>query len=246
MSNTNVAVKGNTLPASLAGIAGIAQSVAAVGGAGEAGVAFMAFRKTGEWEYGLEDIEADPNGTWLVNPGGILHGWVAWPENRGGGPAGEVLVPTSQPLPSMADLPDVGCDWGKVVSIPMAALTGEDADDDVQVVFKTGSKGGLKAYAQLMTAFIARYNELDLDERQDVYPIVHLGESSYKHPKYGKIFTPVFEVAGWADVDGEEFAPPKKARKKKAAKAAAPAPEPEEQEQEEAPKPTRRRRKAAR
>ena len=146
----------------------------------------------------------------------------------------------------MGDLPDVGCDWGKVVSIPMAALTGEDADDDVQVVFKTGSKGGLKAYAQLMTAFIARYNELDLDERQDVYPIVVLGESSYKHPKWSKIFTPIFEIAGWADVDGEEFAPPKKARKKKPAKAAASAPEPEEEVQEEAPKPTRRRRKAAR
>jgi hypothetical protein len=95
-------------------------------------------------------------------------------------------------------------------------------------VFKTGSKGGLKAYSKLMTAFIARYQELDLNERQDVYPIVQLTSSNYKHPKWGKIFTPVMDVVGWADQDGdiygeeaeEEPAPePKKPRRRRRAPA---------------------------
>ncbi len=225
----------SNLPANIANIGGLAQSIQDVGGAFDSGVAFMAFRKTGEWEYGLEEVEADPAGTWLINPGEFMHGWVAWDKaNRSAGPVGEVMVPSSQALPaqaSLAALPPTA-KWAKSVSIKMKAITGEDADDGAEVVWKTNSKGGLKAYAQLVSAFLQHYGEINLDERQDVCPIVQLKNSSYKHPEYGKIFTPILEIVGWADIQAEA--------------AAEPEPEEDEPVQEEVTKkPARRRRRVA-
>jgi len=200
----DVAKVDSNLPAALQGVAGLAQSIQAVGGDVDAGVSFMAFRKTGEWEYGIEDIEVDPEGTWLVNPAEFMHGWVAWDDNRSGGPVGELMIPAGQPLPVRGSLSDVGDgEWSKCVSIKMKAITGEDADDGAEAVFKTSSKGGLKAYSKLVADFLKHLGEVDTSKTDELYPVVKLAETSYKHPKYGKIFTPVMEVVGWANMDAE-------------------------------------------
>ena len=184
--------------------------------------------KTGVFEYGVEGTEFEEGSIWAVNPAGLLHGYTAWgSEERGnaGKNVGEVLVKATQPMPSEESLPAVNGDWTPQVAIQMRCTNGED--EGVQVLFKTNSHGGRKAYADLLQALVLKAQTGE----PDFVPLVECTTESYKHKvkTYGTIYNPVFKIVGWTTMDGASLQEPK-------------AVEAEPEAVEEAPR--RRRRKA--
>jgi hypothetical protein len=87
--------------------------------------------------------------------------------------------------------------------------------------------GGKRA-VQVLALAIA--TQVEKDQTKPV-PVVRLKKEHYAHKKYGKVFTPVFEVVEWISLDGPA--------------AAAPAAEAEPEAEEPAPAETGRRRRRA-
>ena len=79
---------------------------------------------------------------------------------------------------------------------------------------------------------LAIATQVDKDQTKPV-PVVRLKKEHYAHKKYGKVYTPVFEVVEWISLDGP------------AAAAAAPDAEAEPEADEPAPADTGRRRRRA-
>ena len=69
---------------------------------------------------------------------------------------GERLVPVSQPMPDVAELPDKGFPWQEEWAVNMKCLSGADAG--TEVVFKTTTDGGIQAVAGLIEAVRDRLN----------------------------------------------------------------------------------------
>ena len=66
------------------------------------------------------------------------------------------------------------------------------------MLYKTTSKGGIKAANKLIAEIIT---QLDADP-DAIVPIVALKMDSYKHKEYGKIYTPIFEIESFTDFNG--------------------------------------------
>jgi hypothetical protein len=199
MENTN-----SNLPANILNMATALAQSAAQAGANSGMDAFMKFSKFGEWIYGAENVEVEEGSVWAVNPLGFQHGWTAWgtkAHGTDGQNVGEVMVPSTQPMPLEENLPVVKGEWSKAVGIQMRCTNGED--EGVQVMFKTNSYGGRKAYAALLQAVVARITS----GATECMPLVALKADSYQHKTYGKIFNPIIEVVGWASHTDEKPAP---------------------------------------
>ena len=82
----------------------------------------------------------------------------------------------------------------------------------------------------LFVLALAIATQVEKDQTKPV-PVVRLKKEHYAHKKYGKVFTPVFEVVEWISLDGPA--------------AAAPAAEAEPEAEEPAPADTGRRRRRA-
>ena len=225
--------------------AALAQSAAQNSGGGEI---YMKFTKMGEWLYGVENIEVEAGSVWAINPGGMVHGFIAWGDKTHGTAGqnlGERLVPSTQPLPDINALPEVKGSWSPCVGMQLRCTNGED--EGVQVFFKTNSKGGRDAYASTVAKMVERMLS-DEGKGGDFVPLVELDKGGYKHPEYGFIATPDIKIVGWANVADTE-AP--------ALEEKAPEPEPEpvaeieeaeivdDDEPADLPPVTRRRRRAA-
>lgn len=195
-----LATASNNLPANVVQMAqALAQSVAAVGVSGSD--AYMKFSKHGEWIYGVENTEVEEGSVWAVNPFGFMHGWTAWgtkEHNTDGQNVGEAMVPATQPMPLEGNLPSVKGQWSKAIGIQLRCTNGED--EGVQVMFKSNSHGGRKAYSAIMQAVLARITAGE----SACMPLVELKGDSYTHKQYGKIFNPILHVVGWAAHDATE------------------------------------------
>ena len=218
----------SNLPANVANMAqAIAASVTSAGAATNDGF-YGGMDKYGAHYYGADRTEIVPEDKWAGNILNFQHGWTAWgTEEHGtdGQNVGEVMVPISQPLPLESDLPEVKGEWSKAICMQLKCITGED--EGVQILWKSNSYGGRKAYAALMTQVMEKLNA----GQADCFPVMNLESSSYNHKKYGKIFTPEFNVCGWITQDGVQAEEPAAIEEK--------AEEPVEE------KPTRRRRRKA-
>ena len=237
--STEVSKANGGLPANITNMAAaLAQSSVSAGAAG-GGELYMQFTKFGEWVYGAEKTETEEGSIWAVNPQGFTHGWIAWDqENTAQGPTGEVMVSATQPMPLEEGLPGVKGNWSKAIGVQMRCTDGEDKG--AQSVWKANSLGARKAYAEILQAVVGRIGEGSMD----IVPLVELKADSYVHKTFGKIFTPVVEIVGWANMEGEQAAEPA------AAIEAAPAEGTESAEQQAAEpaveeKPARRRRRKA-
>lgn len=200
MSN-EVATPAGGLPANVAGMAQALAKSAGDAGSNASGELYMKFAK-GEWTYGAEETEPEEGSIWAVNPMGLQHGYTCWGDNgsaKEGQNLGEIMVPAQSPMPEMPDPIEDGT-WSKAVSFQMRCTNGED--EGVQVLYKANSRGGRTAYAELLQKIVT---QLSSDPAHPV-ALVKLSGSSYKHKTYGKIFTPVLEVTGWASMDGEAAA----------------------------------------
>jgi len=183
------------------------------------GIPFLRLIKSGEWVYSADDVEVQEGSLWAVNPNSFMEGFVAWGE-------GELLGEEMQPMTAApilaANLPAVDGakrGWEKQTGFMLLCLNGEDKG--TQVMYKTSSKGGIKAVRQLVNDVVSKLGE----DQVNYVPRVELDMDSYKHKQYGKIYTPIFDVKEWGGFTEE--AP--------AQEAAAP---------EQAPEPAKKRRRA--
>ena len=185
------------------GLANVRQSIPQSGGN-----PFLRMLKDGSWVYGADDIEVHPDQVFAINPLGIQHGWIAWKEREQGSKEeakvlGERMVPMTAPKPLENELPHVEeGKWTNQIDLPMKGVGGDDAG--VEVNFKSNSIGGLNEAARLIDSIMA---QLDIDE-QNVVPLVKLSNDHYKHKMYGKVYTPVFEIVGWTNIDVPEASAP--------------------------------------
>jgi hypothetical protein len=240
-SNVTTAPQGSTAVAALqhlkAGLQNVQQNIVTAGGD-----PFLRLLKDGSWVYGAENIEVEQGSVWAVNPVSLQHGFVSWTNHPGKQTneiVGEVMVPMTSPLPLQSDLRDTGWDWDQQLSFQMRCTSGEDAGE--QTLYKTTSVGGMSAVKKLISEIM---KQLDVNPSRPV-PLIELKTDSYQHKKWGLTFTPVFEVVGWASMEGnsgadraaeaQERGKPVGPAGARVAPSTAPEPEPEN-------KPVRRRR----
>lgn len=220
----------SNLPSSVANMATAIAASINQAGANTTNGFYGGMDKYGTHFYGADRTEVNPNDKWAGNIEMFTHGFVAWgtaAHGTEGKNVGEVMVPITQPLPLESDLPEVKGEWSKAICMQLKCIEGED--EGVQILWKSNSYGGRKAYGALMTQVMEKLNDGDAA----CFPVMQLLSDSYNHKKYGKIFTPEFKVVGWMTQDGVRSEEPAKLED---------ASEDEESSQEE---PRRRRRKAS-
>ncbi len=192
MSNM-VAFKNANLP-SVADLAkslrNINVNVQAVGGD-----VLLRMDKTGHWVFGADLTEIEDDSKWAINPLSFVHGYIAWGE---GEVLSERMVSVSQPLPELEPAP-AGAQrgWEPQAGFSLKCVSGEDAGLDVR--FATNSLGGRKAVQKLALDIAA---QVERDQNKPV-PVVKLKKEHYIHNKYGRIYTPVFEIVNWVSMDGD-------------------------------------------
>jgi len=155
---------------------------------------FLRLLKSGEWVYSADDIDVQEGSLWAVNTHSLSEGYAAWGA-RGVGLLGEGMAPMTGTPVLLADLPVVDVDYKKQVGFLLYCTNGDDKG--TQVLYKTTAIGGLKAVNKLVQAII---EQVDVDPAH-IMPLVELEMSSYKHPDYGKIYTPIFSIREWGDIN---------------------------------------------
>lgn len=238
-SNVTTAQPGSTAVAALqhlkAGLQNVQQNIVTAGGD-----PYLRLLKDGVWVYGADNTEIEPGSVWAVNPMSLQHGYVSWTDHPGKQTneiVGEVMVPMTSPLPAQSDLRDTGWEWAQQLSFQLRCTSGEDKGE--QTLYKTTSVGGMNAVKKLINEIM---KQLDVNPSRPV-PLIELKTDDYPHKKWGKVYVPVFDVVGWATMEGESGADRAAAAQERgepvgSAGAAPQAPQPAEQE------PVRRRRVA--
>lgn len=188
---------------------------------------FLKLDKAGTWIYGTDETEVDlENSAFVIDPATYCQGFVAWDD---GDLVDEQMALAGEPPIARGALADVSpAKWQPQVGIALKGISGPDKG--AQLLYKVSSKGGTKAVKTLLDEIIKRGKAGETE----LCPVVFLEVDSYRHKKYGKIFTPILSIESWTDVDADVEVE------------AEPVKEPEvEAKVEEAPKATRRRRRRA-
>jgi hypothetical protein len=163
-------------------------------GGGGGGAVILKMDKTGHWVFGADQTEAEKDAKWAVNPYSFIHGWIAWGD---GAVLGEKMVGVAEPVPQLGDAPfGASRGWERQVGFSLVCTSGEDKG--LEARFSATSVGGKKAVTELAVE-LARH--VDSDPQSPV-PVVGLSSDFYMHKSYGRIFTPVFTIHGWAALSG--------------------------------------------
>ena len=164
---------------------------------------YLKMTKMGEWVFGAEETEVASNSAFVVDPETYAHGYVAW--SKDGALIEEVMSPTGKPPVIMAGLPTLpaGVEWGAQVAFGFKCIEG--AQDGLQLLYKTSSKGGREAVAELLAEMLARAKA----GKPEVCPVVFLETTNYRHKQYGKIFNPVITIDGWIGIPSGDDEPTK-------------------------------------
>jgi hypothetical protein len=157
-------------------------------------------REGGIWAFGQRRTIPEPDSLWAVNPASFQWGWVCWGDSSK--ILGERLVPISQPLPDVTEMPDKGFPWQQEMAVNLKCISGTDAGTETQ--FKTNTEGGKGEVIRLIEAVRDR---LGGQHEGKVSPIVRLENSSYPHQQYGKTWVPLLTVVDWMPLDGPAPAP---------------------------------------
>ena len=198
---------------------------------------FLRMGTDGIWVYGAENIEVEEGSLWAVNVMSLKHGFSAWTDykrkdkddTRKNKKVGDVMVPSSQPIPPRSGLPEAldedgdDCEWKEQYSVMLQCVTGGDKGE--QVLYNTTSLGGTRAINDLISAVMA---QLDADESKPV-PVIALETDHYQHSNWGRTYVPLLIIKQWVPMEQTADA---------AMEQAEPEPEPE------APKRKRRRQAA--
>ena len=197
---TNAIANTGTLPPSLATLAqqlgAVRQHLPEPGGA-----TFMRLLKEGRWVCGKDDDTVAEGTEIAINPTSIRLGYIAWPPEgvTPRKPLGEEMFPLGTPLPPVTSMPAVeGDGWQKQFSVGVRILGGPLKDKEFTI--KGTSDGLSRAVSSVIEAIIGRLASGSVY----VVPIAELKTEFYKHPQYGRIYKPVFDIVAWADMDGAE------------------------------------------
>lgn len=175
------------------------------------GKALLRLTKTGQWVFGADSDEYD--GTPLVaNPASFASGYVAWYQGQ---KEGEHMQPLSmgpvdpqslEPVKSGTVPPGAkevsGRGWENQFSLELVSRH----DTPVHLLYATAAVGGTRALLTLAGDIAYAIIE---DPRRS-YPLIKLGVDSYKHKQYGTVFTPLLEITGWLDAEGNDVTDRKK------------------------------------
>ena len=213
------------------------------------GKAYLKLHKGGFFVYGADDMEVEEGSKWAVNPNSFALGYVAWPDEGTGAPLGEEMRSITDDPIVMSALPQTDGKWVQQVGMQLMCVSGEDVG--TETVFKASSKGGINGFNDFLNQVLVHLKANTDTDR--VVPVVELEVADYKHPKYGKIYTPIFTIKSWSTMDEmpTEDAPEKEPEAETPALENKPEPEPEKKPDpvadapvaEETPKPKRRRRR---
>jgi hypothetical protein len=207
-------------------------AVAMQGLGGDGDFQFMKMTKAGEFLFGADEIVVQDGSLWAIDPRSITKGFIHWGDDAD--LLGEEMAQVFGGQPVMkAALPDAGVGWTEQVGFALACTNGEDKG--TQCLYKSNSKGGLKAIKSYLSAL---QGQLATDPANAV-ALVSLSSDFYKHKTYGRIYNPIITIDSWVPLDATQA--PEKAAKVEPAKV-----EPEkaakvEPEQAEPKKRTRRR-----
>lgn len=163
---------------------------------------FLRLQKSGEWVYGADDLEVQDGSQWAVNPHSFSEGYVAWGDGELLGE--EMSLMTGVPIDKnqLDKIDGAKRGWEKQIGFQLRCLNGEDVG--TQVLYKTSSKGGMKAVRKLIAAVVAQINT----KPTVIMPVVNLSEDSYKHKTYGKIYFPIFEIKEWKTLTDDTSSAP--------------------------------------
>ena len=167
---------------------------------GDGGMVILKMDKTGHWVFGADQTEVEDDSVWAVNPFSFVHGYIAWGD---GVVLAEKMASVTDPLPETGPAPEAAKrGWEMQIGVTLACTNGED--QGMQARYTATSVGGKRA-VQTLAAAIAE--QVEKDQTRPV-PLVALKKEHYQHKSYGRIFTPIFEVTGWASLDtGPDDAP---------------------------------------
>jgi hypothetical protein len=192
--NTNTTLPADYADQLMAGVASSPVMNAAVGG----GNPLMKLDKgTGLWVLGQKNDEVQEGARWLVNPITFMHGWVCWIQGVNGAKnrkAGEVMGPMTRAAPPQPD-PIDDKPFTPQGSFELKCMEG--VDEGLQAIYRSPSQGGVEGISTLVQAFQRHF----VQDRAYPCPIVMLKNTSYTG-NYGRVYKPVFEIVGWADMDG--------------------------------------------
>ncbi len=188
------------IPAEIAALATLGQVAAATAGSLDTSECYGGFAK-GEWLFGQEKIEVQPESEWAINPMAFTHGFIYWPgEDADGKPhtdsMQDLMVPAAQPLPQVDTLPQVQGEWSKNAGFNARCMNGDDEGQQVQ--FKGSSLGFRKAWGLVLQAVAKQA----VEGSGEVVPVVEFDVDSYVHKKHGKIWTPVITIKSWLTMEG--------------------------------------------
>jgi hypothetical protein len=153
---------------------------------------YLKLAKDGTWVHGSEDTEIDYNSMFAVSLESFFAGYQAWDE---GELLGEETDLITEPAIVKAQLPDVGAPWKPLLGVQLMCVDGEDKG--LKLLYKTTSVGGIKEVTNFMKAIDAHVQSGKHNNK--FVPVVVLATDSYKHKKYGKIYTPILEIVEWLE-----------------------------------------------
>jgi hypothetical protein len=188
-----------TLPADFAKklMSGIAESRATttIGGGGKD---LLRMLKSGEWVYGQSNEEVQSGSQWVINIMSLAHGWTCWVEGAGNAKnscRGKLMVSMTEAKPACPP-PIDNTPFKELRSFELKCITGEDVG--IEVLHEVGSLGGMRAVDGLLAKIQA---QLAVDPAHPC-PVLILGKDHYDHTKWGRIYTPVYQVIDWSDMNG--------------------------------------------
>lgn len=179
---------------------------------GAGGVQFLRLGKDdGIWMYGQEDTEIEEGSLWAINPSSLETGVIAWPPatSKLKDPIKKMrrVFDVNAPVIDKTQLPVAanGGAWDDCVSFEMQCIGSTDPkvepeDLGVAICYQQNSYGGKAAFDQIAEELMV---QLDKDPRL-IVPVVELKSDSYTHPKWGKVFKPVFDIVKWVAMDGSD------------------------------------------
>lgn len=173
------------------------------------GTPYLRLLRDGKWAMGAEDSEIVDGTEAIINPISIQHGYSCWtdrgPKEGKNEKLGEEMWKITQPKPMANTLEELSdprtqkpCKWKDQMSFELKLLDGKYKGEQAQ--YAATSVGGLRLADTILKEL---EHQLDTGSKY-IFPIVRISSDSYQHSSYGKTYTPVMEILGWADMNGNE------------------------------------------
>ena len=198
MSNTK-----QNLPANITSLlTNLAVAQKATPAPSDGSVSYLKMEKGGRWVYGADENVVSPDSSFIIDPSTYESGYVCWDD---GELVGEEMAKAGERQVVVGELANHGAKWDAQVGFTLKGVEGPD--EGAVLSYKTSSRGGKQAISELLGKIIGKGAAGSVD----ICPIVELDSESYKHKKYGKIYTPVLGVVEWVElpsaVEGNTEAP---------------------------------------